>query len=116
MKKVIFALGILLVFACSKTEVPATPATPTIPVIQEESIKFTTNIDSITYNFADSISLALSVSSKIPTNGLTYSISSTWVDSNKLVFKFDSSSSQASLNLNIPGLSKNGTYNLIITI
>ena len=116
MKKVIFALGILFVFACSKTEVPATPATPTIPVVQEESIKFTTNIDSITYNFADSISLALSVSSKIPTNGLTYSISSTWVDSNKLVFKFDSSSSQASLNLNIPGLSKNGTYNLIITI
>jgi hypothetical protein len=42
MKKVIFALGVLFLFACSKTEVPATPP---VVVVQEEAIKFTTNLD-----------------------------------------------------------------------
>jgi hypothetical protein len=47
MKRVIFALGVLFVFACSKTEVPATPP---VVVVQEEAIKFTTNLDTGIYN------------------------------------------------------------------
>ncbi len=99
--------------ACSKTSVPATPPAP---LVQEEAIKFATNLDSITYSIADSISLVLSVSSKIPSSGLIYTVSSTWVDSNKLVFKIDSITSQSSLSLNIPSLTKTGTYNLSISI
>ena len=113
MERVIFALGIVLTFACSKTEVPATPP---VVVVQEEAIKFSTNLDSITYSIADSISLVLSVSSKIPSNGLIYTVNSTWVDSNKLVFKIDTISSQSSLSLNIPSIIKSGTYNLSISV
>ena len=113
MKRAIFALGVLFVFACKKTEIPATPP---VVVVKEESIKFTTNLDSITYSIADSISLVLSVSSKIPSNGLIYTVNSTWVDSNKLVFKIDTISSQSSLSLNIPSIIKAGTYNLSISV
>jgi hypothetical protein len=114
MNRVIFALGFIIVLvSCKKTE---TPITPPPVLIQEESIKFTTNLDSITYSIADSISLVLTVSSKIPSNGLIYLVNSTWVDSNKLVFKIDTISSQSSLSLNIPGLSKSGTYNLSISV
>ena len=69
MKKVIFALGIIFVFACSKTEVPTTPL---IPVVQEETIKFTTNLDTGTYNVADTLPLVISVSSKLPATGIIY--------------------------------------------
>ena len=113
MKRAIFALGVLFVFACKKTEIPATPP---VVVVQEEAIKFSTNLDSITYSIADSISLVLSVSSKIPSNGLIYTVNSTWVDSNKLVFKIDTISSQSSLSLNIPSIIKAGTYNLSISV
>ena len=106
-------MGVLFFFACSKTEVTSTIPTP---IIQEETIKFTTNLDSITYIIADSISISLSISSKIPNNGLIYSISTNWIDSNKLVFKIDSITSQSSLNFNIPSFSKTGTYNLTISI
>ncbi len=62
MKRVIFALGILFVFACSKTELPATPPI----VVQEETIKFNTNLDTGTYNVADTLPLVVTVSSKLP--------------------------------------------------
>ena len=55
MKKAIFVLGILFVFACNKTSVPDTPPpTPTV-VVQEEAIKFTTNLDTGTHNIADTL-------------------------------------------------------------
>jgi hypothetical protein len=113
MKKIIVILGVLFTYGCTKTEAPSTPP---LVLNQEESIKFTTNLDSITYSIADSISLVLTVSSKIPSNGLIYLVNSTWVDSNKLVFKIDTILSQSSLSINIPGLSKSGTYNLSISV
>jgi hypothetical protein len=113
MKRVIFALGILFVFACSKTEVPATPA---VPIVQEESIKFTTNLDTGTYNVADTLPLVITVSSKLPAAGIVYSITSTWVDSTKQIFKLDTSLTSSTLSLNIPGLNKAGAYSLSITV
>jgi hypothetical protein len=77
MKRVIFFLGILFVFACSKTEVPKTPP---VVVVQEEAIKFTTNLDTGTYNVADTLPLVVTVSSKIPSAGILYSIIATWTD------------------------------------
>ena len=62
MKRVIFALGVLFVFACSKTEVPAIPP---VVVVPEEAIKFTTNLDTGTYNVTDTLPLVISVSSKL---------------------------------------------------
>ena len=113
MKRVIFALGVLFLFACSKTEVPAIPP---VVVIQEETIKFTTNLDTGTYNVADTLPLVVTVSSKLPSAGLLYSILVNWTDSVRQIFKLDSNSSSTSLNLNIPGLKKSGNYSLSITV
>ena len=113
MNKAILALGILLVFACSKTAVPVIPPTP---VVQEEAIKFTTNLDTGTYNVADTLPLVITVSSKLPAAGIVYSITSTWVDSTKQIFKLDTSLTSSTLSLNIPGLNKAGAYSLSITV
>jgi hypothetical protein len=113
MKRVIFALGIVFVFACSKTEVPATPP---VVVIQEEAIKFTTNLDTGTYNVADTLPLVISVSSKLPSAGVLYSILVNWTDSSKQIFKLDTSLTVSSLSLKIPGLKKIGAYSLAVTV
>ena len=113
MKRVFFALGVLFVFACSKTEVPTTPP---IPVVQEETIKFTTNLDTGTYNVADTLPLVVTVSSKIPAAGVLYSILVNWTDSSKQIFKLDTSLTVSSLSLNVPGLKKTGSYSLSVTV
>ena len=113
MKRVIFVLGVLFVFACKKTEIPATP--PAV-VIQEEAIKFTTNLDTGTYNVADTLPLVVTVSSKLPSAGILYSILVNWTDSSKQIFKLDTSLTVSSLSLNIPGLKKIGSYSLSVTV
>lgn len=113
MKRAIFALGVLFLFACSKTEVPATPP---VVVVPEETIKFTTNLDTGTYNVADTLPLVISVSSKLPSTGIIYSILTTWTDSSKQIFKLDTSLTVSSLSLNVPGLKKTGAYSLSVTV
>ena len=113
MKKVIFALGIVFVFACNKTEIPTIPP---VVAIQEDAIKFTTNLDTGTFNVADTLPLVITVSSKLPSAGVLYSILVNWTDSSKQIFKLDTSLTTSSLSLNIPGLKKSGTYVLSITI
>ena len=113
MKRVIFALGVLFLFACNKTEVPVTPP---VVVIQEEAIKFTTNLDTGTYNVADTLPLVVTVSSKLPSAGVLYSILVNWTDSSKQIFKLDTSLTVSSLSLNIPGLKKSGAYSLSVTV
>ena len=106
-------MGILFVFACTKTEVPTTPP---VVVLQEEAIKFTTNLDTGIYNVADTLPLVVTVSSKLPSAGLLYSITTTWTDSSKQVFKLDTSLSTSSFSLNIPGLKNAGNYTLSISV
>jgi hypothetical protein len=113
MIRVIFALVMLFVFACSKTEVPKTPP---VVVVQEEAIKFTTNLDTGTYNVTDTLPLVVTVSSKLPSAGVLYSIMVNWTDSSKQIFKLDSSLTVSSLSLNIPGLKKSGAYSLSVTV
>ena len=93
MKRGIFALGVLFVFACSKTEVPAIPP---VVVVQEEAIKFTTNLDTGTYNVADTLPLVVTLSSKLPSAGVLYSILVNWTDSSKQIFKLDTNSERTS--------------------
>jgi hypothetical protein len=113
MKRVIFILGILFCFACNKTEIPKTPP---VVVVQEEAIKFTTNLDTGTYNVVDTLPLIISVTSKIPSTGFLYTIIATWTDSSKQIFKLDTSLMASSLGINIPGLKNTGNYNLSITV
>ena len=114
MKRVIFALGILFTISCTKTD--NTTTTQPIVSVQEDPIKFTTNLDTGTYNVSDTLPLVISVSSKLPTSGLIYSITATWTDSAKQIYKLDTNLNQASLSLNIPGLKKTGNYSVGIVV
>jgi hypothetical protein len=113
MKKIIVILGVLCIYACKKTE---TPSTPPPPIVQEESINFTTNWDNVTNNVTDTIPFVVTVSSKIPTAGVLYSITATWSDSAKQIFKLDTSLNLSSLSLNIPGFRKAGNYTVLISV
>ena len=116
MKRVIFALGVLFVSACSKTEVPAIP--PAL-VIQEEAIKFSISPDMTSINYLlnkDTLDLIISVNSKIPSQGIIYNIQVNRADSSVAVFKLDTVSSQSSTNLKLTGLNIKGNYTVKITL
>jgi hypothetical protein len=114
MKKVSFALAIIfLVISCKKTE--TTTMKPPV-VVKEETIKFTTNLDTGIYNVADTLPLVISVSSKIPTTGILFSITTSWTDSAKQIFKLDTSLTTSNLSLNIPGLKVAGNYSIGIIL
>ena len=113
MKKVLFSLVILFFWACTKTEEATAP--PPV-VIQEESIKFTTNLDTGTFYIADTLPLEIKMNSTLPIDGVVYSITSTWSDSSKQIFKLDSSLSQSSLLIQIPGFKKPGNYSININV
>jgi hypothetical protein len=109
---IIFLLSIT--FSCTKTE--TTTTTPPPVVIQEETIKFSTNLDTGTYNVADTLPLTISVSSKLPNSGILYSITATLTDSSKQIYKLDTASSSSSIALNIPGFKKSGNYSLSVVL
>jgi hypothetical protein len=83
---------------------------------KEEAIKFSTNLDTGTYNVIDTLPLVITVSSKLPKAGLLYSVLVNWTDSSKQIFKLDTSSTVSSLSLKIPGLKKIGAYSVAVTV
>jgi hypothetical protein len=83
---------------------------------KEEAIKFSTNLDTGSYNVLDTLPLVITVSSKLPKAGILYSILVNWTDSSKQIFKLDTSLTVSSLSLNIPGLKKRGAYSLSVTV
>ena len=115
MKRVIFALGVLFVFACKKTESPIAPV-PVAPIVQEETIKFTTSIDSGIKNIVDTLPLIVNVTSKIPASGVYFNILVKLTDSSKVIFKIDTLINQNSLSLNIPGFNNLGVFNISVTL
>ena len=116
MKRAIFILGILYAFACTKTDAPVVTPTPTTPVVQEEAIKFSTNLDTGTFYVSDTVPLVIIVSSKAPAAGFLYSVITTWTDSSKQIFKLDTTLSTTSLSLNIPGHARMGNYSIAVTV
>ena len=83
---------------------------------KEEAIKYSTNLDTGTYNVIDTLPLVITVSSKLPKAGILYSILVNWTDSSKQIFKLDTSSTVASLSIKIPGLKKIGAYSVAVTV
>jgi hypothetical protein len=114
MRIVIFVFGYLLFIGCKKMEVVVTP--PPVVVVPEEAIKFSTNIDTGTYYASDTLPIVITVSSKIPSAGIIYSITTTWTDSSKQIFKLDTTLSASSLSLNIPGHKRIGNYTITLTL
>ena len=112
MKKAIFAILVVLFYiSCSKTEKPSSDL-----FIQEDSIKFSSNLDTGTYKVNDTLPLIITLSSKLPASGVTYSIISTWVDSSLQIFKLDTILNNSILKLNIPGHNKKGNYSIFINV
>jgi hypothetical protein len=103
-----------LFFACKKVE--TTPQTPTTPVIQEESIKFTTNIDSSTPNIIDTLALTINVISRIPSNGIIYSVNVYLNDSSKSTYKVDTLLNKGSLTLSIPNFNQLGKFDIRVEL
>lgn len=113
MKRVIFVLGVLFLIACKKSEVAVTPP---VVVVPEEAVKFSTNLDTGTYYVSDTLPLIITVSTKIPAAGFIYSVTSTWTDSAKQIFKLDTTITAASLSLNIPGHKRMGNYSVQVNV
>lgn len=111
-------LGGCLVFlsvSCTKTDT-GNNNQPITPIVQEESLKFTSNIDSVNYIVGDSLSLNFTISTKLPTNGISFSSILTWSDSSKVISRKDSILNQSGLNFSISGLNKTGTYILEVNM
>ena len=112
MKKLIFALGIFIFAACTKTD----KANSIQTVVAEDPVKFTTNLDTGIYNASDTVPLNITVSSTMPAAGFIYSIVATWTDSSKQIYKLDTSLTQSSLSIQIPGLKKAGNYSIAVLV
>jgi hypothetical protein len=111
MRTLSVSILLFLFFACKKIE-----KAPNSPVVVEEAIKFTTNLDTGSLNVMDTLPLLITISSKLPPSGMNISIQSTWIDSSKQIYKLDSTIGQATLSLNITGHKKSGNYNLAVTV
>ena len=114
MKRIIFILVVVLTYACTKTDAPV--VTPEPQVVQEDPVKFSTNLDTGTYYVSDTIPLVITVSSKAPASGFVYSITTTWNDSSKQIFKLDTNVSATTLSLNIPGHKRMGNYSIAVAV
>jgi hypothetical protein len=115
MKNLTVILGLLLIISCTKTEAPVETPPPAV-VIQEENIKFTTNLDTGTYYISDTLPLIITISSKLPNDGIVFSITTTWVDSSKQIFKLDTLLNQSILSLKIPGHKRMGNYSINLNV
>jgi len=104
---------ITVVYGCNKTT-KSEPAPPTIVIVPEEKISFTTNIDTGKVLLDDNLSLNILVTSKIPPNGIQYTITTTWNDSSKQVFKLDTSATANSISVNLNGHNRTGDYSISI--
>jgi hypothetical protein len=103
----------LIAISCNKTEEIISPV---IPVVKEDPIQFTTNLDTGTFIIKDTINLLLTVTSKIPAQGIQYTIKGLSVDSTKELYKMDTTLTSASLAIKIPSFRRPGNYEIQIEL
>ncbi len=116
MKRVLLFLGALLcLFACKKPESTINSA-PAVSIVQEDSIKFTTNFDTVINNVVDTLPLIINLKSKIPASGVYFNILAKLIDSSKVIFKKDTLINQTRLALKIPGFNNLGVFNISVTL
>jgi 5-hydroxyisourate hydrolase-like protein (transthyretin family) len=115
MNRVIFFVGVLIFYSCSKTEIKP----PSIVEVQEEAIKFSISPDISTNSYTlnkDTFDFSIAINSKIPSQGISYSIEIKRVDTNLTIYKIDTSSAQSSTNFKAVGLNIKANYNIKITL
>lgn len=101
--------------ACKKPATPDPVTPPLPPVATEEKIVFTTNIDTGSVQLENNLALTISITSKMPSSGIQYSILTTWQDSSKQVYKLDTAASAPSIVVNLSGHNRPGNYSIQIT-
>lgn len=116
MKRLVFLLGILFLFACSKTD----KETPPVAFVQEESIKFDLTLSNLTSNSileSDSLITIVNLTSKLPKDGISINLTLKRIDSNLLVWSKDTIVSSSSNTFTIKDLKKEFNYvlNSIVT-
>ena len=94
-----FTLILLGVNSCKKVE-NTTPPSVT-PEVEQQLVISTDPSNSVTLDVKDTLNLKVNVTSKMPLE-VIYSVEVIRLDSNKSIFKIDSTSKNASLNLSIP--------------
>jgi 5-hydroxyisourate hydrolase-like protein (transthyretin family) len=115
MSRVLFFVGVLIFYSCSKTEIKP----PSTVEIQEEAIKFSISPDISTNSYTlnkDTFDFSIAINSKIPSQGISYSIEIKRVDTNLTIYKIDTSSAQSSTNFKAVGLNIKANYNIKITL
>ena len=115
MKRFIFCLGVILFLGCKKTE---TPSTPPPVVVQEESIKYTLALNNIAAGSileADSLNFGVNISSKLPKDGVSLSLSIKRLDSNITIWSKDTIINTSSISFNINKITKETEYTLYST-
>lgn len=110
MKNLLKILIIISILSCKKKDININP------IIQEEKISFTTSIDDSVVNITDTLQLTISIKTKLPINGVTSSINSTYLDSSIIVFQKDTVLNQNTYTLYIPGHKRSGKYSIKINL
>ena len=108
-------MGVILFLGCKKTE---TPSTPPPVVVQEESIKYTLALNNIAAGSileADSLNFGVNISSKLPKDGVSLSLSIKRLDSNITIWSKDTIINTSSISFNINKITKETEYTLYST-
>ena len=100
---IIFIL--ILFISCSKSE----------KAVKDESITFSTNLETETYNVKDTLPLVVTLTSKIPSGGVRYLVTTTFTETSQQIYKLDTTINQSTLKVNIPNLKTEGTYSVSVT-
>ena len=95
----LFTLILLGVNSCKKVENPTPPLVT--PEVEQQLVISIDPSNSVTLDVKDTLNLKVNVTSKMPLE-VIYSVEVIRLDSNKSIFKIDSTSKNASLNLSIP--------------
>ena len=113
MKRIIVGFALLMTYSCSKTE--SAPSIPPPVAIEEEALKFSITPDNSSGNIVtsnDTLGIWITVSSKLPTNGISLSLEIKNTDNNVSVYKFDSTLTTNSFRLKLNNIYVKGNYSV----
>jgi hypothetical protein len=90
-----------------------------VPIIQEENIQFTITSENSNGNIQlskDSLAITISVNSKIPPQGIKYTIDVTRNDNILNVFKLDTAFNEQSVNIKLTGFTIKASYTVKVSL
>lgn len=117
MKKIIVGFALLVLYSCSKTD--STPVAIPPVLIEEETLKFSISPDNSSGNIVisnDTLGIWITISSKLPANGVNLSLEIKNSDNNTSVFKIDTSSTTSSFRIKLNNMYIKGSYSVDLSL